>query len=448
MERKSLLWWSAYPKYRDTGVEWLGSIPSQWGVAPLFHLLRERFVRNTENQVKDVLSLSYGRIVPRDVDSNFGLLPVSFETYQIVEPGNIVLRLTDLQNDRRSLRVGHVGQRGIITSAYVSLETAADMDNRFAFYLLNAYDLLKVFYGMGAGVRQTMKFADLKRMPCVVPSRPEQEAIASYLDRETAKTDELIEKLERLIERLEEKRKALISHAVTQGLKPNVKMKDSGVEWLGKIPEHWEVNWLKHCVGFQEGPGIMAADFRDSGTPLLRISCLGGREANLNGCDYLDPGMVARRWNHFAVRNGDYLLSASASMGAVCRVPECVAGAIPYTGIIRLWTRTPSILSMEFLRFFMMCPVFTTQVDLFRSGVGIQHFGPTHLKRMLLLLPPIREQLSIVGELEREMSRFQALEQKVQALILQFRERRTALISAAVTGKIRVTGDGGDAVEV
>jgi len=200
---------------KDSGIEWIERIPGSWRVCPLFTVAREKEKRNYGNQVQNVLSLSYGKIIDKDVSDNFGLLPESFETYQIVSKGNIILRLTDLQNDKRSLRVGLVRHQGIITSAYICLDFYRDIDPSYAFYLLHAYDITKVFYGLGGGVRQTMKFEDLKWLPILMPSTAEQQVIASFLDRETAKIDALVSRIREVIVHLREYRTALISAAVT-----------------------------------------------------------------------------------------------------------------------------------------------------------------------------------------------------------------------------------------
>lgn len=200
---------------KDSGVEWIERIPGSWRVCPLFAAAREKEKRNYGNQVQNVLSLSYGKIIDKDVSDNFGLLPESFETYQIVSKGNIILRLTDLQNDKRSLRVGLVRHQGIITSAYICLDFFRDIDPSYAFYLLHAYDITKVFYGLGGGVRQTMKFEDLKWLPILMPSAAEQQVIASFLDREATKIDALISRIREAITSLKEYRTALIFAAVT-----------------------------------------------------------------------------------------------------------------------------------------------------------------------------------------------------------------------------------------
>ena len=207
--------YTAYPAYKESGVEWLGQIPETWEIVPLFPYMEEQDIKAIGQGITDVLSLSYGNLILRDVENNFGLRPESFDTYQVIKPGNIILRLTDLQNDHKSLRVGLAKQLGIITSAYVNLKIKSQFEPQFVYYLLHCYDLLKVFYGLGGGVRQSMKYNDLKHLPLCLPPLSEQRAIAAFLDRETARIDTLIAKQQRMIELLKERRSALITAAVT-----------------------------------------------------------------------------------------------------------------------------------------------------------------------------------------------------------------------------------------
>jgi type I restriction enzyme S subunit len=173
-----------YPEYKDSGIEWVGKIPSEWSAAPLRSVASENLLNNSDGSCQNLLSLSYGKIVEKDINSNEGLLPESFNTYQIVKKGNIVFRLTDLQNDKKSLRVGYVNSNepGIITSAYLALNIQNRLNDRYAYYLLHAYDLQKVFYGMGGGVRQTLDFHDFKYLPVTIPNIKTQEKIINYLN--------------------------------------------------------------------------------------------------------------------------------------------------------------------------------------------------------------------------------------------------------------------------
>ncbi len=204
---------------KESGVEWIGKIPMHWQLMPLFTIAKEQQNKNIGNKIDNVLSLSYGKIIRRDVENNFGLLPESFETYQIVDSGNIILRLTDLQNDKRSLRVGLVKERGIITSAYVCLSVKKQMLSDYLYVLLHSYDLEKVFYNLGAGVRQTMKFSDLKRLPIPLPPIQEQQRIVDFLNSETRKIDRAVAIIKQSISFLEEYKTSLISHVVTGKIK-------------------------------------------------------------------------------------------------------------------------------------------------------------------------------------------------------------------------------------
>ena len=188
-----------YERYKDSGVEWLGEVPEGWETMPFFSQFGERKDRNTGLQESNLLSLSYGRIVEKDINTLDGLLPESFETYQIVKPSDIVFRLTDLQNDKRSLRSAIVRKKGIITSAYLAVESLK-IDSSFTSHLFRAYDLLKVFYSMGGGLRQSMKYSDMKWLPVLTPPLAEQTQIVRFLDHETARIDALIAEQQRLIE--------------------------------------------------------------------------------------------------------------------------------------------------------------------------------------------------------------------------------------------------------
>ena len=202
---------------KDSGIEWIGKIPQHWEVCKLLKLFKDRKCPNKGNVENNVLSLSYGNIKRRNIETNLGLLPESFESYNIIEPNNIVLRLTDLQNDHKSLRCGLVKERGIITSAYVTLELKDTSQCANYFYrLLHTFDIEKGFYGMGAGVRQSLKYdGELCNLYIIKPPVIEQKHIAEFLDKKCSEIDKTIEDKEKLIEKLVEYKKSLIYECVT-----------------------------------------------------------------------------------------------------------------------------------------------------------------------------------------------------------------------------------------
>ena len=169
-----------YPAMKDSGVPWLGEVPSHWTHLPGRACYREKRVQNKGLTETTVLSLSYGHIVVKPPEKLHGLVPASFETYQIVEPGDIIVRPTDLQNDWNSLRFGLSRDRGIITSAYMCLCAEEVLTRPYGHFLFHTYDLKKVFYGLGSGLRQNLDWRDFKYLPCIVPPLPEQAAIVRY----------------------------------------------------------------------------------------------------------------------------------------------------------------------------------------------------------------------------------------------------------------------------
>ena len=171
--------------------------------------------------------------------------------------------------------------------------------------------------------------------------------------------------------------------------------------------------------------------------PSLESRAFVARPPHLDGCNYLDPDVVRARWGHFAVKEGDYLLSASASTGAVSLATSKVAGSVPYTGIIRLWPASTETM-MPYVRFFLNSRLFLDQVDLEKSGVAIAHFGPTHLSRMVIVLPPKPEQTAIVEYVDKATADIDAAIARGRRQIELVEEYRTRLIADVVTGKLDV----------
>lgn len=202
-------------KRKETEINWIDHIPEHWNVLFLSQVATEQAIKNTGLIEKNLLSLSYGRIVNKDINTAEGLLPASFEGYQIIHPGNIILRLTDLQNDHKSLRVGLSTQTGIITSAYTCLKVRDNILPEYLYLQLHSADICKVFYGMGGGVRQSIGYKDIRKMPVVVPPIEEQKLIVQKIHTLIAPFDTHIGKLNEKILHLSEYRTRLISDVVT-----------------------------------------------------------------------------------------------------------------------------------------------------------------------------------------------------------------------------------------
>lgn len=200
---------------KDSGIEYVGDIPESWDIHPIYYYFGERKVKNYALKEQNLLSLSYGKIVRKDINTNGGLLPASFNTYNIVEAGDIIIRPTDLQNDKRSLRTGLVTEHGIITSAYIDLMPIGDINSEYFHYLLHAFDAMKVFYNMGNGVRQGLNYSEFSKLMIFAPSRKEQDDIVAYLKDTCTAIEESIALKKEQLETLEEYKKSVIYEYVT-----------------------------------------------------------------------------------------------------------------------------------------------------------------------------------------------------------------------------------------
>lgn len=200
---------------KDSGIEWIGDIPARWDIKVAFQLFSQVKNKNEGLVEQNLLSLSYGKIKRKSIDAVGGLLPENFDGYNIIEKDDIVLRLTDLQNDHTSLRVGLSNDRGIVTSAYVTLRNQSDNTPLYLYYYLHSFDLCKGFYGMGAGVRQGLNWEGLKLLKIALPPIDEQKEITDFLEKKCAEIDALVTKKEQIVVELEAYKKSLIYEVVT-----------------------------------------------------------------------------------------------------------------------------------------------------------------------------------------------------------------------------------------
>ncbi len=200
---------------KSSGIPWVGEIPKHWQLHPVYYYYTQRVHKNIFGDEQNLLSLSFGKIIRKDINSIGGLIPASYNTYNIVEKDDIIIRPTDLQNDKRSLRTGLVTEHGIITSAYIALKPNSDVYSPFFHYLLHSYDVKKVFYNMGNGVRQGLNYSEFSRLMLIEPPKDEQIEIANYLDSKCVAIDKAITDKTQQIETLKAYKSSLIYEYVT-----------------------------------------------------------------------------------------------------------------------------------------------------------------------------------------------------------------------------------------
>lgn len=425
-----------------TGIPFLPRVPSNWGVLPLYCCFDENKTRNHNLEETQVLSLSYGKIIDRDIESNFGLLPESFDSYQVINEGYIVLRLTDLQNDQRSLRVGLSPKKGIITSAYVGLKPRQIIWARYGYYLLHTYDIKKVFYNLGAGVRQSLKYSELKRLPAVIPPLPIQKAIAAYLDKETARIDALIAKKERQIELLQEKRQAIITRAITKGLDLKAKMKDSGVEWIGEIPEGWEEIKGRFLFTFIGGgtPSTEEVTFWEGDIPWvsskdMKKLFLEDTEDHINSIAVKNSSTNILPSNTLLLVMRSGILQHTIPVAIICKdmaVNQDIKGFLP-----------KQTLNPIYFAYFIQGFQAQLLTEWRKEGATVESLDLDSIKNFIFPLPSLVEQNNIVKTIAIQLDAITNLGNSVLESISLLREYRSSLITAAVSGKLFI-GDEND----
>jgi type I restriction enzyme S subunit len=415
--------------YKDSGVDWLGEIPGHWQIKPGLVALSENKRDNKGMKETQVLSLSYGNIIVKPEEKLTGLVPESFETYQVVEPGDIIIRGTDLQNDQTSLRTGLAKDRGIITSAYIGLRVRSGFNPSFVHYYLHALDTCKILYKFGSGLRQNLGFEDFKRLPIAEVPTDEQDAIVRFLDEKTAKIDAAIELEERQIALLKERKQIVIQNAVTKGLNPGTPMKESGVDWIGEIPAHWGVFPLFSKTRIKSVSNCADRDllsvYLDLG--VVKFSDIDEKRTNATSLDLSA---------YQAVDPGDFVLNnQQAWRGSV--------GVSMHAGIV-----SPAyiVLSLSpdfdpaFANYYFRSPALVSHYLIGSKGVGtIQRnlYWPK-LRTTPISIPPIGEQIEIVAYIRAEAGKIDRAISLKNDQIAALREYKATLINSAVTGKIKV----------
>lgn len=419
--------------------------PSNWNLNKLHRVFRVRKGhKNLGMREDNLLSLSYGRIINKDIDTADGLLPESFETYQIVEPGNIVMRLTDLQNDKRSLRQGLVKERGIITSAYDALELERGHDPRFWAYALLALDLAKYYYSLGAGVRQSIKFADFPNDWIATPNENTQEAIANFLDRETTRIDKLIEKKKRLVVLVDQRRRSEITTEVLGLSRKFTKRKPSRSSFIGDIPVDWGDAQLKHLVrpGTSITYGIVQAGPEyEGGIPYIRTGDMKGDELPVSGYPNTSPE-IERSYVRSRMEKGDLVIAIRATVGKCLRLPDELIGANLTQGTAKV-SPGPKV-NRDFMFYSILSAPSQAFFEESSKGATFKEITLDRLRRLVLPLPPREQQEIIAAKLNRSEERFRALKVAAQKSVERLHEFRSALITAAVSGQIDVETWGND----
>ena len=357
-----------------------------------------------------------------------------------MEPGYIIIRCTDLQNDKVSLRTGHVNHHGIISGAYLGLKVKRGVNSRYIHFLLHNWDVSKELYRYGSGLRQSLSWADIKYLLLAKPPLIEQEAIVVYLDKVTGDIDRAIEAQQKMIDALNERKQIIITRAVTRGLNPDAPLRDSGIDWLGQIPEHWEIKKLKALsdikgrIGFR---GYTNSDLVEQGEGAITLSpsnIVNGK-MSYNKCSYLS-------WHKYfespeiMVANGHILfVKTGSSYGKTAFVTDLPMEATinPQFSLIK-----PKKVNPYFLNYAISSQYFKLQVERGVIGSTIPTISQSAIGNMLVLTPPLSEQISIIEYLNSHFEDLDSIISNCERMISLLQERKQIIINEVVTGKTKV----------
>ena len=406
-------------------MEWLGEVPGHW------ELVRYKNVFDEKTSIAGTShphgSISFGRVIFKDGEF---LHEPTRASYQEVLSGEFLINPINLNYDLKSLRTALSEIDTCVSPAYIVLTAKVATDKNYMKYQLHVFDLFHM-KTLGAGVRQTIAFGDIGVCFTCLPPLPEQTLIAAFLDRETTKIDALVGEQRRLMAMLKEKRQAVISHAVTRGLNRDAPMKPSGIEWLGDVPEHWEITKIGYVANVSRGTGYQNVEEiqeGDDAIPMIRIS------------DFNDFAPVWVRNSSsldvYKVDSNDILIAGTgASAGITMRVTKEMSHMIHSYNAPRIRCQK---IDPQFLHYVLNSHGIEQQEALLFSG-SAQPFLDLHsISKLELPYCSIVEQIEIVDYLNEQVDMYDALASEAQRAIDLLQERRTALISAAVTGQIDV----------
>jgi type I restriction enzyme S subunit len=443
-----------YPKYKDSGVEWLGEVPGEWEVLRIGYLEKSGsdFVTGpfgsmlgSNDYVSDGIPVIRGLNTTLSAESRFvenDFVYVSRAKFEELsrcdaKPGDVIVTAR-----------GTVGKVGIVPptvpEALISpnqLRYRPDKSRVIAdyfFYLFSSEPLQKEVGLIADSVAQpNLNLGSLKSIKCPLPHVEEQQTIAAFLDRETAKIDALVAEQENLIALLKEKRQAVISHAVTKGLDPTVPMKDSGIEWLGEVPERWAVHSLRHTLdAVFNGLTANQISQTEETVPVTRIETISKGVIDMDKVGYiLRQDARADR----VLVEGDILFSNINSLNVIGNCAQYYGGETIYAGMNLLVLRPTNNINAQWLFWLIKSPSFRQMVECFaKPAINQASISQSSLLSIAVATPSLPEQCAIVNFLDSETAKLDTLTAEAQRGINLLKERRAALISAAVTGKMDV----------
>jgi type I restriction enzyme S subunit len=427
-----------YDSYKESGVEWLGEIPEHWNIlANRYIFTIKKDLVGKKSSEYDLLSLTLQGIIKRDMENLQGKFPAEFDTYQEVKQGDFIFCLFDVEETPRT--VGLSTYDGMITGAYTVM-SVENMDKNYLYYFYLNLDSKKRLKPLYKGLRNTIPKDSFFSFKTFVPPKSEQTTIASFLDTKTAQIDQAIRQKEQLIELLKERRQIVINEAVTKGLNPNIPMKESGVEWIGEIPEHWEVKKLKFIIKnkLKYGANESGISYDEELPRYVRIT------------DFSDSGKLSEKnklsltWEKgrdYLLEDGDILFARSgATVGKTYQFKRSMSSEKYYAfaGYLIKAEANEKIILSDYLYLYTNSNLFNKWKESIFNKATIENIGADKYSGLYFTLPPLEEQKRILEQYFVNGSKIDAAIELQQNYIEKLKEYKATLIDSVVTGKVRV----------
>jgi type I restriction enzyme, S subunit len=428
-----------YSSYKDSGVEWLGEIPSHWNKLSnkyIFKIKKNQVGKKSKDYV--LLSLTLNGVIKRDMDNPQGKFPAEFDTYQEVKKGDFIFCLFDVEETPRC--VGLSDFDGMITGAYTVMELNDNFDKNYLYYFYFNLDSDKRLKPLYTGLRNTISKENFFSFKSFIPLKEEQNIIANFLDHKTSLIDQAVDIKKKQIELLKEHRQILIHKAVTRGLNPNTKLKDSGVEWIGQIPESWEVKKLRYLANCFPSNVDKHSKANEKEVRLCNYTDVYKNDYITDDLDLMIATASDEQIKKFSLKEGDIVITKDSETASDIAVPTYIQEKLKnvvcgyHLAIIRTYQGSYN----KYLYQALKTKLFNTQFEICSNGITRVGLGNSDLKNGYFLLPPKNEQIQIADFIEKEAFKITAAISLKQQEIEKLKEYKATLINSSVTGKIKI----------
>ncbi len=428
---------------KDSGIEWIGEIPEGWEIVPVRSCFDEVRTKNTDGQEQNALQFKSGNIISK---TNFNAsmddyVADTITNYTVVLPDTVMINGLNLNYDFKSLRVALVKEKGVITSAYLAIfPDRKKIFPQYATYLFKGYETKMAFHNMGAGIRKTLGYKEFKNQPLLLPSKEEQNKISAYLDSKCSHIDIMLSKIRSSIEEYKKLKQAVITQAVTKGVRGEREMKDSSIEWIGEIPAEWGITKIKSGVtkiGSGKTPSGGAETYTDSGVIFLRSQNIYDCTLNLESPTYISPEVDATMKSTRVLPDDVLLNITGGSIGRCSIVPKTLglANVNQHVCIIRT---NPLIFLPKYMQYFWVSTLGHLAIDLYQTGGNREGMSADAIRNTPIPYAPLNEQKEIADYLDAKCAEIDKLIAKKEQLVKELESYKKSLIYEVVTGKREV----------